>query len=318
MKPDSELDLADLRAVLAVAECASYTRAAQKLGVTQPAISRRITALEQSLNARLFRRENSAFVLTEVGSAFCDRAAQVLEIMQQLPATASQAATKPRGTVALGVPPTTGEMLIQHLIPAYRSAYPDVFVRIEQGYVNDLFEMLMNKQIDFALLNGPFNPSSVDLEPLFDHHLGIVYPSAWKETSPLDGRPMPDALTLAEVSRLPLMVASQNQSMRHLIDAEFRAAALTPNVVMEVNSFVLQRSLAALGVGCIFMSATVVRDDYRERLAFVPITDSKMIYTLYLASRRTGQPTLAAKLMGRMIRECMVPVRKWMADPLDD
>lgn len=316
MKNETELDLADLRAVLAVAECASYTRAAQKLGITQPAISRRITALEQALETRLLRRENNSFVLTEAGSAFCDRATQVLELMQQLPIMASQAATRPRGTVALGVPPTTGERLVQHLVPAYRSAYPDVFVRIEQGYVNDLFDMLMDKQIDFALLNGPFNPSAVDLEPLFDHHLGIVYPIAWKDCSPLDGRPMPNTLTLADVSRLPLMVASPDQSMRHLIDAEFRAAGLKPNVVMEVNSFLLQRSLAVVGQGCIFMSATVMRDEFRKQLGFASITDTKIIYTLYLASRRAGQPTLAAKLMARMIRESMDPVRQWMMEPL--
>lgn len=317
MKPESDLDLADLRAVLAVAETSSYTRAAQKLGITQPAISRRVTALEQSLNTRLFRREDGAFVPTEAGSAFCERAGQVLALMDELPAATRQSASSPRGTVALGVPPTTGELLVQHLIPAYRAAYPDVFVRIEQGYVNDLFDMLMDKRIDMALLNGPFNPASVDLEPLFDHHLGIVFPLAWKGRNPVTGRPMPEALALAEVAQLPLLVASQNQAMRHLIDAEFRAAGLKPNIVMEVNSFVLQRSLAAAGVGCMFMSASVVREEHRETLAFVPISDSKMVYTLYLATRRAGQPTLAAKLMARMVKQHIEPVRAWLMAPLD-
>ncbi|MBB3009898.1 MULTISPECIES: LysR family transcriptional regulator [Cupriavidus] len=318
MKLETELDLADLRAVLAVSDTASYTRAAQKLGITQPAISRRINALEQSLNARLFRREGGGFVLTEAGTAFCERATQVLELMEQLPQATSQAASSPRGTVAIGVPPTTGEILIQHLIPEYRSAYPGVFVRIEQGYVNDLFDMLMDKQIDIALLNGPFNPSAVDLEPLFHHHLGIVYPIAWKESSPLDGNPMPQSLTLAQVAQLPLLAASQNQSIRHLVDSEFRAAGLKPNVVMEVNSFVLQRSLVSVGVGCMFMSRTVVRDEHCEKLAFVPISDSKIIYTLYLATRRAGQPTLAAKLMGRMIRKSMERVVDWLNAPLGE
>ena len=318
MKNESELDLADLRVVLAVAESASYTRAAQKLGITQPAVSRRVTALEQLLNLRLFRREEGSFVPTEAGAAFCERAREVLDLMEQLPKAASNSATRPSGTVALGLPPTTGEILVQHLIPAYRSAYPDVFVRVEQGYVNDLFDMLMDKQIDIALLNGPFNTAAVDLEPLFDHHLGIVYPIAWKECSPLDGRPMPEALTFAEVARLPLIVASRNQSMRHLVDTEFRTAGLKPNIVMEVNSFVLQRSLVHVGEGCMFMSATVVRDIYRERMAFAPISDRKMIYTLYLATRRAGQPTLAAKLMAKMVHQSMDPLSRWMMAPLGE
>src|SRR5688572_7155392 len=107
MKLDPELDLTDLRVVLTVAETASYTRAAQKLGITQPAISRRVTALEQSLHARLFRREGRLFVPTEAGSAFCERAAEVLGLMEKLPASTMSASSNPRGSVALGLPPTT-------------------------------------------------------------------------------------------------------------------------------------------------------------------------------------------------------------------
>lgn len=303
MKADTELDLVDLRVVLAVAECGSFTRAAQKLGITQPAISRRVTALEQSLRARLFRRDGRVFVTTEAGSAFCERAGEVLELMEQLPASAVQSSSNPRGSVALGVPPTTGELLVPGLVPAYRQAYPDVFLRIEQGYVNDLFEMLMDKRIDVAVLSGGFNPASVDLEPLYDHHLGIVYPAAWQKKSPLDGRPMPASLTLAEVARLPLVVQSTNQSMRHMIDAEFRAAGLKPNIVMEANSFIFQKSLVLPDVGCIFMSAAVVGVEDAGKLAFAPISDASFVYSLSIGTRKAGQPTLAAKLLVKMIKQ---------------
>lgn len=308
MKPTPELDLTDLRVVLTVAESASYTRAAQKLGITQPAISRRVTALEQSLHTRLFRREGRAFVPTEAGTAFCERAAEILELMERLPASTVSSSTNPRGSVALGLPPTTGEMLVSTLVPEYHKAYPDVFLRIEQGYVNDLFDMLMDKRIDVALLNGNFSPASVDLEPLFDHNLGIVYPYAWKKRSPLGGRPMPESLTLAEVAGLPLVVQSANQSMRQLIDSAFRAAGLKPNIVMEVNSFILQRSLVQPDIGCIFMSTAVVTESERGRLAFAPISDASLVYTMYVATRKVGQPTLAAKLLVSMIKRHMEAV----------
>lgn len=197
-------DLNDLRVVLTVAECASYTRAAHKLGITQPAVSRRVSALEQSLHTRLFRREGRYFVPTEAGSAFCERAGEILELVGQLPQATMQSSSRPRGSVALGLPPTTGGALVPRLVPAYRQQFPDVALRIEQGYVSDLFEMLMDKRVDVALLNGNFNQAAVDLEPLFDHQLGIVYPRAWETRSPLDGRPMPASLTLAEVAELPL------------------------------------------------------------------------------------------------------------------
>ncbi|MGN5478723.1 LysR family transcriptional regulator substrate-binding protein [Cupriavidus basilensis] len=130
---------------------------------------------------------------------------------------------------------------------------------------------------------------------------------------------MPQSLTLAQVAQLPLLVASQDQSIRHLVDSEFRAAGLKPNVAMEVNSFVLQRSLVSAGVGCMFMGRTVVRDEHREKLAFVPISDSKIIYTLYLATRRAGASRRwPPSLMARMIRKSMEPVIDWLSAPLGE
>ena len=306
-----EIDLADLRVVVAIATHGSYTRAAQKLGVSQPAISRRVTSIEQMLHVRLFRSEGRNLVLSEAGLVFCDQAKEVLQLMKELPLSTANLSHNPSGTVALGLPPTTGELLAPKLLPEYRLAYPDVFVRLEQGYVNDLFEMLIDKRIDVALLTGNFSSAFIDIEPLYDHHIGIVYPLAWKEKSPLDGRPMPSNLTLSEAARLPLILQSPNQNTRQIIDAAFRAGGLKPNVVMEVNSFILQKSLVIPEIGCMFMSRAAVTQTDRSRLGFAHISDSPMIYSVSIATRKTGQLTLAAKLMIQMIKRHMVQVSKY-------
>jgi LysR family nitrogen assimilation transcriptional regulator len=315
---ERNLDVADLRVVLTLAETGSYTRAAQKLGITQPAVSRRITALEQALHVRLFRRDGGRFVPTEAGSAFTDRAVEVLALMEQLTTSTTQFSQEPHGVVSLGLPPTTGELLLPSLAPAYHAQYPDVLLRIEQGYVADLFEMLMDKQVDVALLNGNFSTSAVDLEALFDHHLGVVYPRAWSQRSPLGGRPMPDEISLAELAQLPLLMQSSNQNMRQLVDATFRAAGLKPNIFMEVNSFLFQRKLATTGMGCFVMSRGVLNIDGsdRDKLRFARIADASMVYTMYMATRKAGQPTLAAKLLMKMIRNHIVHVvTQYMGDP---
>jgi LysR family transcriptional regulator, nitrogen assimilation regulatory protein len=307
---DYEMDLADLRVMVAIAAHGSFTRAAQKLGISQPAVSRRVTAIEQALHVRMFRSEGRHLVLSEAGIAFCERAKEVLALMQDLPSSTARLSGRPGGTVALGLPPTTGELLAPKLLPEYRLAYPDVFVRLEQGYVNDLFEMLIDKRIDVALLTGNFNSASIDIEPLYDHHVGIVYPRAWDKRSPLDGKPMPESLTLADAARLPLVLQSPNQSTRQIIDAAFRAAGLKPNVVMEANSFILQKSLVMPEIGCMFMSRAAITDADRSRLGFVPISDATMVYSVSIATRKTGQPTLAATLMIQMIKRHMVEVTR--------
>lgn len=300
---ENDIALSDLRVILAVAETASYTRASHKLGISQPAVSRRVGALEQRFGLRLFRREGQKFFLTEAGVVFCDQASDILERMELLEATTIGQAATPKGSVALGLPPSTGEVVIRNVVPEYRRLYPDVAFRIEQGYVADIFEMLMDKRVDVALLNGEFNSNDVYLEKLYDHHLGIVYPTAWRTNSPLDGKPMPEALTLAEVARLPLLAPSRNQSLRHLIDDAFRKIGVVPAIDVEINSFVLQKSLVLAGHGCIFMSPAGIRNADADKLSFVPISDANIVYTLHLATRQFGQPTLACRMLEKMIRK---------------
>lgn len=313
---EQDIALADLRVVLAVADCASYTRASHKIGISQPAVSRRISALEQRLGVRLFRREGQKFFLTEAGAVFCEQAAEVLTLMSQLESATIGVSATPKGSVAVGVPPSTGEILIRAVVPEYRRLYPDVAIRIEQGYVADLFDMLMDKRIDVALLNGEFNSSDVFLQPLFHHHLGIVYPRSWQKSSPLDGKPMPDVLTMDQVSRLPLLAPSKNQSLRHLIDDAARKAGVSLNIDVEINSFVLQKAMALTGHGCLFMSTAAIRDVDADKLAYVPISDTKIVYTLYLASRQFGQPTLACKLMEKMILKHRGKIESFLSNPV--
>ena len=106
------IDLDTLQAVLAVAESASYTRAAQNLHITQPAVSRRLVALEQQLRTKLFRRDGYRFLPTEAGLAVCDRARQVLALVDNIEGSVQEIAGQPSGALAVGVPSALGEVLL--------------------------------------------------------------------------------------------------------------------------------------------------------------------------------------------------------------
>ncbi len=314
---DNGMTLVDLRVILAVAECASCTRAAHRLGISQPAVSRRIAMLERRLEVRLFRREGQKFIPTEAGQIFCAHATEVLDRVEALENETIGVAHKPKGSVALGVPPSTGEMLLRHILPEYRKLYPDVRIRVEQGYVGDIFEMLMNKQIDLALLNGRYNPNDVHTEKIYDYDLGIVYPAAWNENSPLGGG-FPASLTMAEVARLPLFLPGPNQSMRQIINEAFQKAGEQPTIEVEINSFVLQKSMVLAGHGAMFMTTSAIRKIDRDKLSFVPISDASIIYTLHLAVRQFGQPTFAARLLLDMVRTKKPLIRAYLDGEIDN
>lgn len=306
------ITLADLQVILAVAESTSCTRAAHKLNISQPAVSRRIAMVERRLEVKLFRRDGQKFIPTEAGQIFCLHATDVLDRMKALENETIGVAHAPKGTVALGVPPSTGEMLLRHILPEYRRLYPDVRIRVEQGYVGDLFEMLMSKRIDLALLNGRYSPGDVYTEKIYDYDLGIVYPSAWNKTSPLDGGRFPDRLTMATVARLPMFLPSPNQSLRQLIDEAFQKAGEQPAIEAEINSFVLQKSMVLAGLGAMFMTPSAIWRADRDKLSFAPIVDTSIIYTLQVAVRQFGQPTFAAQLLFDMVRAKKEVIRAFL------
>ena len=299
------IDLNKLKTVLAVAESASYTRAAQKLHITQPAVSRRLVALEQQLRTKLFRREGHRFLPTEAGLAVCDRARQVLTLVDNLPSSVQEIAGQPSGRLGLGVPSIVGEILLPRLVRTYQMRFPNVFLMVEQG-VADLSEMLVTNQVDVALLYGkPLSPM-IELTPLIDHELGLVYPKAWKKRGPA-GRPIPERLSLREMARLPVIVPSASQGMRLLIEQAYHDAGIRPNVVMEVNGHALTRSLVRDGVGAMFLARTGLRGAAdTAAFGFAHIRDPVISWTLSMAVRKHGQPTLAARVLMRMILDQVV------------
>lgn len=309
----ADIDVNTLRMVLAVADSESYTRAAQKLRVTQPAVSRRIALIEQSLRAKLFRRDGHRFLPTEVGLSVCDHARQIVSLVDALPNAAQEIAHQPSGPLALGVPALLGERLLPQLIPAYRTRYPDVYLRIEQG-VADFSDMLMAKQVDVAVVWGKALSSMIELTPLVHHDLGLIYPRAWQKRAP-NGRAIGKCVTLREIADLPLLAPAADQGMRVLIEDAFHAAGVLPRVAMEVNGLALIRSLVRAGVGCTCLAQAAIGD--RQDAAdfgFAEIRDPSISWTLSIATRKHGRPTLAARLMMQMIRAMihdMVQAGKW-------
>ena len=236
------LDLNTLRVVLAVADCASYTRAAQKLGITQPAVSRRIVGLEQQLRTKLFRRDGHRFLPTEAGLAVCDQARQIVGLVDALPTSVQEIAGQPSGNLALGVPSALGEILLPRLVRSYRDQYPKVFLKIEQGYAGDLSEMLAAKQVDVAILYGKPVTPAIELTPLIDQELGLVYPKAWKKKGP-HGKPMPEEMALADTVSLPLIapgvphLANWPLALRHGSAAWAAAGTISDTARIGSSSF---------------------------------------------------------------------------------
>ncbi len=172
------MDLRHLRYVIAVAEEGHITRAAERLGMQQPPLSRQIKAIELEIGVRLFRRKPRGVELTDAGRAFLDGARAMFATLDSTLETTRRTARGEQGRVSVGCTNVAAlNPLVAHIIREFREALPLVSVTLVQGYSYDLIERMRNNQIDVAFIRTSVaNPEQLVVDLLRNEPEIVVLP----------------------------------------------------------------------------------------------------------------------------------------------
>jgi DNA-binding transcriptional LysR family regulator len=290
------MDLRHLRYFLAVAEEGHITGAAERLGIQQPPLSRLIRAMERELDVQLFRRKARGVDLTDAGRALHDHARVILADLDQALETTRRTARGEQGRIRVGVTPTGPfHPLVPRTIRAFREAFPQVSLTLEERLSSELIEGLQNGRIDAAFLWTP--PSEkLAVSKLADDELVVV---------------LPDNHSLAKEKAVPLTALAKEMFIIYgrrdgfgLFAATVvacKAAGFSPRFGLEAPRLASALSLAASGFGIFFVPASIQRVDvegvtYRRlRGPYRPKS------TLNLVSRR-NEPSAAVKRFVELVR----------------
>jgi LysR family hydrogen peroxide-inducible transcriptional activator len=169
-----KVSLKQLRCLSAIAETGSFRRAADRLGVTQPALTAQIAALEAGLGLQLFERSRRGAALSPEGRELLGSAHRVLEEFQGF---VDRAATLSGGAVVTyrtGVPPTLGPYLLPHILPPLHRKYAGLRLYVRESVPRDLEEGLRNNQHDFIFTPLPVSDRQLTIVPLFREPLKLV------------------------------------------------------------------------------------------------------------------------------------------------
>lgn len=140
---------------LKAAEFGNLSRVAEKLDISQPALSRQISALEQEIGTALFRRTGRGLTLTPAGEIFRVRAEAIMEEIERVPEEVMHAADTPSGRLAFGAPPFMGRVLTGELVANYVEAFPHVRLRVRGAHSFQLREAIFFRDIDIGILAAP-------------------------------------------------------------------------------------------------------------------------------------------------------------------
>ena len=223
------IELRHLRYFLAVAETENFTRAAERLGVSQPSVSEQVAQLETQLGARLFQRLGKRLQLTEAGERFHQSARVVMRKLEAACSSVGAIAGTREGHVDVGVTPAVHLAWIPQLLARMAREHPGITIEVHEHSARHIETEVEAGRFDVGL--GFLSRSSPKLsyEPLADDEFALIVP----EGNPLAAR---TSISLKSVAELPLVMLPDSFDMRSEVDRLFREASVRPRVAFEINT----------------------------------------------------------------------------------
>ncbi len=166
-----------LEYLVAVSESLHFRRAAEAQGVTQPALSAQIQALEELLGVQLFERTRRKVLPTAVGRAVATRARIVLQAIDALVETARADTAPLAGPLRLGVIPTIAPYLLPRVLPGLRTEFPQMVLFLREEFTDLLLARLSSGELDVALLALPVDVAELGSLPLFNDDFRLAVPA---------------------------------------------------------------------------------------------------------------------------------------------
>jgi DNA-binding transcriptional LysR family regulator len=276
------LELRQLRYFAAVAEELHFGRAAQRLHMTQPPLSQAIQALEELLGAPLFERNRRGVALTAAGSALLPEARRMLAQAQELPQLVQRAAAGEVGRLALAFVSSADYSVLPPFLRAYRAAYPQVQIALQEATSDLQLEDLLHGRIDAGLLIPPLPERArgeLDYLPVLKEPLVLAAPAG---LAALHGK---RKVALAALPALPLIIFPRAISPA-LYDAAlgvFHAAGITPVIGQEAIQMQTIVSLVSAGMGLALVPQSVSNlkrpgVEYRALLDPTPLVETGLAW----------------------------------------
>ena len=228
----------------------TFTAAAERLGISQPALSQALASMERYLGVPLFERDGRRRVLTEAGVEAARFASEVLGRASELRSWIAARRQGEAGSLAVGMIDAASLYLLPGTIGAFRAAHPAVELRLLVDTSEALMERLRRFELDLAFVIGPAG-DDLETHPVHTEALHIYAPPAARETA-------------AEVEWALYPAGSHT---RLLIDDGLRRLGITPRVMLESGNPEVLRQVVALGLGWSVLPVAVASDDVAARRA---------------------------------------------------
>jgi DNA-binding transcriptional LysR family regulator len=257
------LNLDQLSTFTKVVECGSFSAAAEKLGLTQPAVSLQIRQLEKRLGAALIERAGRKARPTAAGSELLGHADRIDAAVSSAIESVARHASETIGHVRLGTDNTVTIFLLPPILGALRKRYPNLEITVSTGNASDIVKAVEENRIDLALATLPVSGRALEVSPVIDDAFVAI---ARRETV------LPQRLTAANLAKLPLLLSQPGSASRRITDRWLTRGDVTINPAMSLGSAEAIKAMALAGLGCGILPEMAVGTEGREAFVVRPLS----------------------------------------------
>ncbi|MTV41076.1 LysR substrate-binding domain-containing protein [Duganella radicis] len=289
------MELRHLRYFKALSECLNFTRAAERMHVTQSTLSHQIKQLEESLDRPLFDRIGKRVVLTEAGEIFLEFVTSALAAVDQGIGALKESAGELTGHVRVGATHTFNLQFLPECIATFLEKHPLVRVTVEELPAEEICVKLNSGELDLGIAYRPNNPDNLWFEPLHNEEMILVV----SEQHPFANR---KRIRFVELHRQQLVLLPEAFSTRAMLDECFRACGAEPLVMAEMNTVAPMLQLVARTQIAAIVTANAI--DAGSDLHVVMLEDPTPVRTPgILWNRGAHQQTVHIRSFSSIIRK---------------
>lgn len=287
------MEISQLKYAIQVAQEQNFSRAAEKLFITQPTLSQQIGKLEKELGLTLFERTTRSVVLTSAGKDFIEYALQVVQAWNNLNLAMEKHLNLEKGNITIGILPTLSQLGLTHHIVAFLDKYSSIKIEFIEAWSEELVPLLLSNKVDLAFLNPISSQDDHKLQfinfyPLVEDCVMLIvnnnHPFAQREF-----------VFLNELIHMRMLMLTGHCSMRKTIDSVFNEHKINPLIVCECSSIDTLIGLIGEGMGVSFLTSKVALRHENSHIQMIPIHPRIKTFTaMALSSSKQHSPATIA------------------------
>ncbi len=246
------LNLDQLRTFVTVIDCGSFSAAAVRLGLTQPAVSLQVRQLEQRLGSRLIERVGRKARTTAAGAELLDHAGRIDAAVASALEAMARHASGAMGRVRLGTGATACIFLLPPILGGLRRTYPNLDITVSTGNTADIVKAVDENLIDIGLVTMPASGRMLDITPVLNDEFVVVAPP---------GMTLPARVTATALSQLPVLLFEPGGNTRRIADEWFARSGVELKPIMSLGSVEAIKEMVGAGLGCAVLPGMAIRRD---------------------------------------------------------